>query len=119
MENSTYNDKNLEKNGKIDWLSSADRLEQQINGGTDSYCLWEQANGAFKQIKVLKVRTFKFPNAKAYPVGKTLVVPQNEIGVQCKENFLVIEKLQMEKEEPMLPEEFIRSHSDFIGAILK
>ena len=61
-----------------------------------------------------------------YPIGKILVAPQNEICIQCgksflpgKGDFLVIEKLKLEGEKEMSSEEFIRSHRDFIGSILK
>jgi hypothetical protein len=62
----------------------------------------------------------------AYPIGKTLAVPQNEIGVQCGKtflggggDFLVIEKLQLEGKKEMGSEELLRGHLDFIGTILK
>ncbi len=65
------------------------------------------------KIKILKARIFKSPHYKRYTVGKVLVVPQNEIGVQCKEDFLVIEKLQMEGKKELNAEEFLRGYSRF------
>ena len=61
-----------------------------------------------------------------YPIGKTLVVPQNELAIQCGKgfsmgagDFLVMERLQMEGKKEMSSEEFLRGHPDFIGTILK
>jgi methionyl-tRNA formyltransferase len=48
-----------------------------------------------------------------------VVVPQNEIAVQCGKDFLVIEYLQLEGKKEMKSEEFLRGHPDFIGTILK
>ena len=67
----------------------------------------------------MKSRIFKSPDKIKYPIGKVLIVPQNEIGVQCGKDFLVIEKLQMEGGKEMASEDFPKGHSDFIGTILK
>lgn len=105
------------ENGKINWQKPAEDIERQIrafNPWPGSYTFWEK-----NQIKILKARIFKFKDTPPYPIGKTLVVPQNELAVQCKKDFLAIERLQMEGKKPMGSEEFLRGHSDFIGTILK
>ena len=114
--------------GKINWKKTAEGLEREVRAyfpWPGSHTFWEKS-GKTAQIKILKARVFKSPSGIKYPVGKTLVVPQNELGVQCGkgslpsgDNFLVIEKLQMEGGKEMGSEEFLRGHLDFIGTILK
>jgi len=75
--------------------------------------------GKLLRIKILKARVFKSPIGETFSIGKVLVVPQNEAGVQCGKDFLLIEELQLEGQKPMASEEFLRGHPDFIGTILK
>lgn len=111
----------LKEDGKIDWKKPVELLEREIRAfhpWPGSYIIWENKDKLIK-IKILKARTFKSPDKIKYPIGKVLVVPQNEIGVQCKKDFLVIEKLQPEGKKEMGAEDFIRGHSNFAGTILK
>jgi len=114
--------------GEINWKKTAQELERQIRAfelWPESFTLWSKT-GKVLRIKILKARVFKSSGSITYPVGKTLVVPQNEICVQCGKgflggsgDFLVIEKLQLEGKKEMSAEEFLRGHPDFIGTILK
>ena len=111
------------EDGKIDWKKPVELLEREIRAfypWPGSYIIWEN-KGKLIKIKILKTRAFKSPDffKVKYPIGKVLVVPQNEIGVQCKKDFLVIEKLQPEGKKEMTAEDFIRGHLNFIGTILK
>jgi len=116
------------EDGKINWKKTAEVLEREIRAylpWPGSYTFWAKA-GKLVQIKILKTRVLKSQGGISYPVGKTLVVPQNELGVQCGKgfsmgvgDFLVIERLQMEGGKEMGSEEFLRGHPDFIGTILK
>jgi len=109
------------EDGKIDWKKPVELLEREIRAfypWPGSYIIWEN-KGKLIKIKILKARTFKSPDKIKYPIGKILVVPQNEIGVQCKKDFLVIEKLQPEGKKEMIAEDFIRGHLNFVGIILK
>jgi len=117
------------EDGRIIWKKTADDLLKQIKAfdyWPGSFFFWKKRNDQMARIKISKARFFKSIGGISYPIGKTLVVPQNEIGVQCGKafldgggDFLVIERLQMEGKDEMSPEEFIRGHPDFIGTILK
>lgn len=117
-----------EGDGKIIWRKTAEELEREIRAfdlWPGSYTFWEKKGRSIK-LKILKARVYKFPGGVPYPIGKTLIVPNNEIGVQCgrgflpgKGDFLVIERLQLDGEKEMSSEEFIQTHLDFIGTILK
>ena len=114
--------------GIINWRETAEDLERKIrafNFWPGSYTMWQKGS-EFLKIEILKVRILKTMGGLAYSIGKTLVAPQNEICVQCgkgflpgKGDFLLIEKLKLKGEKEMSSEEFIRSHQDFIGTILK
>ncbi len=111
----------FKEDGKIDWQKPAEVLEREIR----AFCPWPGSYAIFNdgtksiKIKILKARTFKSPDKIKYPIGKVLVVPQNEIGVQCGKDFLAIERLQMEGKKEMAAEDFLRGHSNFMGTILK
>ncbi|MFH1509898.1 MAG: methionyl-tRNA formyltransferase [Candidatus Nealsonbacteria bacterium] len=109
------------EDGKINWKESADVIERKVRAfdpWPGTFTTWEKDGNTMK-IKILKSRVLISPDNTTYPMGKVLVVPQNEIGIQCKENFFVIEELQMEGKKPTKAEDFIRGHKDFIGTILK
>jgi len=122
------------EDGRIIWKKTAEELEREtraFSGWPGSFTFWESRGGKMVRIKIIKARMFKSMGGVSYPVGKTLVVPQNEIAVQCGAraaatigflrggDFLVIERLQMEGKEEIGAEEFLRGHPDFIGTILK
>jgi len=108
--------------GKIDWKKSAEEIERQVRAFESwpgSFTRWEKKDKKILLIKILKARLLKVIDSKNYPIGKTLVAPQNEICIQTGQGFLIIEKLQLEGKKEMSSEEFLRGHSDFIGTILK
>jgi len=117
----TYTKILTKEDGKIDWKKSALEIEQKIRAFSfwpGSYTFWHKNNKA-QRIKILKVRTLKTVDAKTYPIGKTLVAPQNELCVRCGKGFLIIEKLQLEGRKEMGSEKFLRGYPDFIGTILE
>ena len=110
------------KDGKVDWRKSADEIEKQIRAYSPwpgSWTFWQIIRENLLRVKILKADVFKSHDEKVYPIGKVLVVPQNEPGIQCGKDFLVIKKLQLDGKKPMNSEEFLRGHPDFIGIILK
>ena len=112
----------LEKeDGKVDWQKSAEEIERQVRAFSvwpGTFTFWEK-NDKLLRIKILKSRVYKFSQKFVYLTGKTLVVPNNELGVQCGKDYLVIEEVQLEGKKEMKSEEFLRGHPDFIGTILK
>jgi len=112
----TYTKILKKEDGKIDWKKSAREIERQIrafNPWPGSFTLWEK-----RRIKILKARVLEKNNTLTYPIGKTLVAPQNELCVQTGKGFLIIEKLQLEGKKEIASEEFIRGYPGFIGTIL-
>jgi len=126
----TYTKILTREDGRINWKKTAQALEKEVRAYTlwpESFTFWERRGGLIFRIKILKTRVQESTGGVSYPIGKTLVVPQNEIGVQCGGgffpgrggDFLVIERLKMEGGGEMGSEEFLRGHSEFIGTILK
>ncbi len=126
----TYTKILTREDGRINWKKTAQALEKEVRAYTlwpESFTFWERRGGLIFRIKILKTRVQKSTGGVSYPIGKTLVVPQNEIGIQCGggffpergEDFLVIERLKMEGGGEMGSEEFLRGHPEFIGTILK
>lgn len=125
----TYTKILTREDGKINWKKTAKDIEQEIRAFSywpGSFTFWKKRDGTMVRIKILKARILKSPGGITYPIGKTLVVPQNELGVQCGKgflggggDFLVIEKLQMEGKKEIGSEEFLRGYPAFIGTILK
>ena len=125
----TYTKILTKMDGKINWKKTAQDLEREVrafNYWPGSFTFWKKRDGIMIRIKILKTRVFKSIGGIAYPIGKTLVVPQNEIGVQCGKaflggggDFLVIEKLQLEGKKETGSEELLRGQPGFIGTILK
>ena len=108
----------LEKeDGKINWKAEATQIERKVralNPWPGTWTTWGNV-----RLKILKARIFKFSVEKKYPIGQVLVVPQNDAAVQCDEDFLVLEELQLEGKKPLKSEEFLRGYESFMEAILK
>jgi methionyl-tRNA formyltransferase len=127
-EKATYSKFLTRQDGEINWKKTAEEIERQIRAlelWPGSFVPWQSRDKLLK-IKILKARILKSKGGIAYPVGKTLVVPQNQICIQCGKgflpgegDFLVIERLQLEGKKEMTSEEFLRGHPGFIGTILK
>jgi len=112
----------VKSDGKINWRKTAQDLEREIrafNMWPGSFTFWEKDDKILR-IKVLKADVYSKPgHLLNYPVGKTLILSKNEIGVQCGKDILIIEKLQLEGKKETLTTDFIKGHPDFIGTILK
>ena len=109
------------EDGKINWQKPAQVLERQIRAFSvwpGSYMIFNDGARS-RKIKVLKARVYRFPDKAEYPIGKVLIIPQNEIGVQCGKDFLAIERLQMEGKKETGSEDFLRGYANFVGTILK
>ncbi|MFA5355602.1 MAG: methionyl-tRNA formyltransferase [Candidatus Paceibacterota bacterium] len=113
----TYCKEIKKEDGEINWQDSALKIDRKIR----AFDPWPGAFTSWKGkiIKILKARAYVSPQGKGYPVGKVLIVPQNEIGIQCGKDYLAIEELQLEGKTPVKSEDFIRGHEDFLEATLK
>lgn len=117
----TYTKILKKEDGLLDWQKTADELERQVrafNPWPGAYTFWQTKKKVFRRLKILKARVFKSPVEEKYPIGKVLVVPQNEIGIRCRKDFLAISLLQLEGGKEMTAEDFLRGYPDFTSANL-
>ncbi len=117
----TYTKLLNKENGRIIWKKSAGEIERQIRAfhpWPGSFCFWQKPDRILK-IKILKAKIVNLPNRKNQPIGKTSIIPKNELGVKCAKDFLIIEKLQLEGKKLVSSKEFLMGHSEFIGTILQ
>jgi len=70
-----------------------------------------------KIIKILEVKN-KILEINNYKIGEVFLC-NNKLAVQCGDGAIVIIKLQLEGGKPMIVEDFLRGHADFIGKILR
>ncbi|HUS49951.1 MAG TPA: methionyl-tRNA formyltransferase [Candidatus Paceibacterota bacterium] len=103
------------EDGKIDWSKSADEIERQIRAfypWPGTFTFWNK-----KRLKILEADVSKPSDNKNYSLGETFF-SDKKLLVSCGRNFLIIKKLQLEGKRTTNAEEFLKGHSDFIGAIL-
>ncbi|MFA4998851.1 MAG: methionyl-tRNA formyltransferase [Candidatus Paceibacterota bacterium] len=107
--------------GIINWKKPADMIEREIRAfeyWPGSFTFWTKLSTPLR-LKITKAKALKSMKGIDFRTGQVFVVPKGGIGVQCGEDFLVIERLQLEGKEEMGSEEFLRGHPSFIGAVLK
>lgn len=114
----TYTPKLKKEDGRIDWQNTAWQIERQIrafNPWPSSFCKVDH-----KILKIWKASVFEYTeDSPLVTEGKTFLAPNDKIAVQCKEDFLIIQELQLEGKKRMTSKEFLRGHPDFVGKILK
>ena len=105
------------EDGHIKWNKTAEEIERQIRALENwptSYAFWDK-----KALKIIESSVKILPVHKSYPFGKVVASPENEILVATKENYLKIEKLQIEGKKPMSAKDFLNGYLKIIGSILK
>jgi methionyl-tRNA formyltransferase len=50
--------------------------------------------------------------------GRVLALPRGEVGVQCGEGILGLQRIQLEGKREMAAGDFLRGHRDFVGSLL-
>ncbi len=112
----TYTKIIKKQDGHIKWNLTASEIERQTRAYENwpgTYAFWDG-----KALKIIKSSVKLLPVENDYPFGKVVISPENEILVATKQNYLKIEKLQIEGKKPMPPKEFLNGHKDITGAIL-
>ncbi|MCX6764750.1 MAG: methionyl-tRNA formyltransferase [Candidatus Nealsonbacteria bacterium] len=114
----TYTKIIKKEDGKIDWSKPAEYLEKQIRAfhpWPGSFCKIDD-----KIMKVLKASALEQTKVGPQgPIGKTYLATNEQIAVQCKKDYLIIEELQFEGKKKMTAKDFLKGNMNFIGKILK
>lgn len=104
------------EDGKIDWNWSAKKIERLVRAmysWPGAYSQLRIKNEELRIIKILEVspEIIKSSNKK---VGE-IFFHEGKIAVQCGQNALLINKLQIAGKNPLSSEEFLRGHQDIVG----
>ena len=104
------------EDGKINWNKNADKNERLVRAmysWPGAYTQLKINNEKLQIIKILEVSP-EIINSSDKKVGE-IFVHDGKIAVQCGENALVINQLQMAGKKPLSSEEFLRGHQDIVG----
>lgn len=113
-EKAGYAPKITKAEGKIDWQENAEVIEKKVrafNPFPGTYTRLENKN-----LKIKKVKPEILPINK-FPAGKIFLF-KNELAVQCGQNALAIERLQLEGKRETSAPEFLQGHPKIEGIIL-
>jgi len=103
------------KDGLINWSKDAEEIERQIR----AYNPWPSAFSYLdgKLLKILKAKVLKNSDNNL-EIGQVFE-ENNELGVQCGQNALLILELQLEGKKAMNSQNFLAGHKDIIGKKLE
>lgn len=114
----TYTKLIKKEDGKINWAKPAIEIERKIRAFDPWPGTFCQADG--KHLKILKSSVLKeTKNGPFGSPGKVYLAPDDRIAIQCKPDYLIVEKLQFEGKTKTKTEDFLKGNIDFIGTILK
>jgi len=103
------------EDGKIDWNKSAKEIERMVRALNP----WP---GAYSRVKESIIKIVKAENETIkindYKIGEVFL-HDNKLAIQCGQDAIVINKLQLEGKKPMSGEEFLRGQNDFLGSVLE
>lgn len=92
------------EDSKIDWNQNAETIERMVR----AYLLWPVAWTILNNKRVKLLRTRIGPPAALPP--HTLVKLKTGLGIAAKDNFLIVESLQLEGKKPITGSDFARGY---------
>lgn len=108
------------EDGRIDWNKEARYIERQVR----ALYPWPGTFALFagKNLKILKVSVLPGippkPGLGKVTPGTVFLTADKKLVIQCGEDALVVEELQLEGGKPMSAREFLLGHKDFLGIVL-
>lgn len=120
--NFSYSPVLKKEDGRINWDMDAKKVERFIRSrqpwpGAFSRLFFSELDSLNFNIKIIEVKT-EILKENNYKTGE-IFLNKTELAVQCGNNAVVIEKLQIEGKRIITAAEFIRGHKDLVGKILK
>ncbi|MBI2642262.1 MAG: methionyl-tRNA formyltransferase [Candidatus Wildermuthbacteria bacterium] len=111
----TYTKLLKKEDGRIDWNKPAQEIERQIRAFTP----WPGTFSLFgeRSLKILKASVLPESVAKL-PPRVAFLTEDKKLAIQCGEDALVIEELQLEGKKPMSAKDFLLGHKDILGSKL-
>ena len=99
--------------GNIDWQSPAVHIERMVR----AYYPWPGCYTTWRG-KMLKIVLAAPITGDEGEPGRVLALPRGEVGVQCGEGILRLQRLQLEGKREMAADDFLRGQRDFVGSLL-
>lgn len=110
----SYTPKLKREHGQIDWSEGASVIERKVRALNPFPGTYTNLEG--KNLKIKKV-SGKILEINKYPAGQVFLFEEN-LAVQCGQNALIIERLQLEGKKEMAAKDFLAGHPDLEGSIL-
>ena len=110
----SYVNQIAKSDGLIDWNKNANEIKRLINAMNPWPSAWTWWNG--KQLKIISVQN-KPIEINTYKHGKTFIY-NHGLAIQCGEDALIINKIQLEGKKELTSQEFLNGQRDFIGSVL-
>jgi methionyl-tRNA formyltransferase len=101
------------EDGKIDWIKSAQEIQNQIR----AFSPWP---GNFTKFKGKKLKIFKTKiinpnefttNFHKFKIGEFFTTENNKLAIKCNHGILIIKELQLEGKKRMSSQEFLKGHA--------
>lgn len=110
----SYVNQIIKSDGLINWNKKADEIKRLVNAMSPWPSAWTWWNG--KQLKIISVQN-KQIEINTYRPGKTFIYNRG-LAIQCGQDALIINNLQLEGKKELTSDEFLRGQRDFIGSVL-
>ncbi|MEK7203335.1 MAG: methionyl-tRNA formyltransferase [Patescibacteria group bacterium] len=110
----SYVNQITKSDGLIDWNKKASEIKNLVNAMSPWPSAWTWWNG--KQLKIISVQN-KPIEINTYKPGKTFIYNRG-LSIQCGQDALIINKLQLEGKKELTSQEFLSGQRDFIGNVL-
>lgn len=108
------------QDGLIDWKKDAEKIERHIramNPWPGAYTQLPVTNSQSLIIKIIQTEHVP-PRINKHKPGK-IFIEKNNLMIQCGQDALIINKLQLAGKNIITSEEFLRGYKNLIGAILQ
>lgn len=118
-DDSSYVKQLTKKDGQIQWKKSATEIERFIRAMNP----WPSAYAKIKikeNYQIIKILQAKEEILKInkHKIGEIFLF-ENQLAVQCGQDAIIIDKLQMEGKKETDAQEFLRGHKNLVGQILE
>ncbi|MCK4963544.1 MAG: methionyl-tRNA formyltransferase [Dehalococcoidia bacterium] len=112
-EDATYTKLLSKEEGEIDWQIPAPQIWCRVR----AFYPWPGCYTTWRG-KMLKIVLAAPITGERGDPGGVLSLARGEVGVQCGEGILRLQRLQLEGKREMAADEFLRGQRDFVGSLL-
>lgn len=103
------------EDGRLDWSKSAQEIKQKIHAFFPWPATWTTLNN--QRLKIFPPVMIKKTGGSRKNVGE-LEIMESDLAVNCGQDKLILNKIQLEGKKEISASDFIRGHKDIGGKIL-